>query len=467
MVTPNWANRTLWTGDNLDIMRGMHSESVDLIYLDPPFNSNKNYAAPIGSEAAGAAFKDTWNLDDVDEAWHGEIADRDPTLYAIIDAAGYAHGKGMKSYLIMMAVRLMEMQRVLKDTGSIYLHCDPTASHYLKTLMDAVFGAGNFRNEVVWKRSHSHNSARRYGPIHDVILFYAKSDRYEWFSVRQPYAPDYVNRFFKFDDNDGRGRYWTGDITGSGTRNGETGKDWRGFDPTAKQRHWMVPPDKLDELDADNRVFWPRTKGAWPKLKRYLAEAKGIPLQDVIDDIYGLSTMGAPRGERVGYPTQKPLALLTRFIQASTDEGDIVLDPFCGCATACVAAEKLGRQWVGIDLSAKAANLVKLRLRKEMGLFYDVHHRLDIPRRLDQGKVPDYRTHKHTLYGVQEGLCAGCRVIFPFRNMTVDHVVPQSKGGTDHMTNLQLLCAACNSMKGTRSQEEFVAVLVREGLRQQ
>ena len=171
MAIPNWANRTLWTGDNLDIMRGMNSESVDLIYLDPPFNSNRDYAAPIGSEAAGAAFKDTWTLNDVDEAWHGEIADRDPTLYAIIDAAAHAHGKGMKSYLIMMAVRLMEMRRILKDTGSIYLHCDSTASHYLKTLMDAVFGAGRFRNEVVWQRNSSHNDATAFGRVGDRLLF--------------------------------------------------------------------------------------------------------------------------------------------------------------------------------------------------------------------------------------------------------------------------------------------------------
>ncbi|MDE0034311.1 MAG: DNA methyltransferase [Deltaproteobacteria bacterium] len=170
--------------------------------------------------------------------------------------------------------------------------------------------------------------------------------------------------------------------------------------------------------------------------------------------------------ERVGYPTQKPLALLERIITASSDNGQVVLDPFCGCATACIAAEKLGRQWIGIDLSPLAADLVKLRLRKEMGLFYDVRHRLDIPARTDQGKVPNYRTHKHTLYGVQEGLCAGCRIMFPFRNMTVDHVVPQIKGGTDHRNNLQLLCGACNSRKGTKSQEEFIAGLIRDGLRQ-
>ena len=206
------------------------------------------------------------------------------------------------------------------------------------------------------------------------------------------------------------------------------------------------------------------TSKGTPELKRYLAASGGQVPPDIWTDIPPVNSQAK---ERVGYPTQKPLALLERIINASSDKGQVILDPFAGCATACVAAEKLGRQWVGIDLSSKAADLVKLRLRKEMGLFYDVRHRLDIPHRLDQGKVPDYRTHKHTLYGIQEGTCAGCRVMFPFRNMTVDHVVAQSKGGTDHMTNLQLLCGACNSMKGTRSQEEFVAVLVKEGLRQQ
>ncbi len=173
MGKPNWVNRTVWTGDNLDIMRGMNDECVDLIYLDPPFNSNRNYQAPIGSEAAGAAFKDTWTLSDVDEAWDGEIADREPALYAIIDAAGVAHGKGMKAYLIMMGVRLLEMRRILKPTGSIYLHCDPTASHYLKMLMDAVIGVGRFRNEIVWSYKKWTNSARCFQRNHDTLLFYS------------------------------------------------------------------------------------------------------------------------------------------------------------------------------------------------------------------------------------------------------------------------------------------------------
>ena len=184
MTEANFKNRTLWTGDNLDIMRGLNSESVDLIYLDPPFNSNRDYSSPIGSEAAGAAFKDTWTLNDVDLAWHGLIAEENPGLYGIIDAAGVAHGKGMKSYLIMMAVRLLEMKRILKPTGSIYLHCDPTASHYLKLTMDSVFGAEQFRTEITWKRTSAHSDARQgrqqHGRVHDLILFYTKSGRWTW-----------------------------------------------------------------------------------------------------------------------------------------------------------------------------------------------------------------------------------------------------------------------------------------------
>ena len=212
MGTLNWSNRTLWTGDNLDITRGMNSESVDLIYLDPPFNSNKSYSAPIGSEAAGAAFKDTWTLSDVDEAWHGEVADRDPALYAIVDASGLSHSKGMKSYLIMMAVRLLEMRRVLKSTGSIYLHCDPTASHYLKTLMDAIFRHENFRNEIIWKRTAAHSDARGLGAVHDVILRYTRSNQFTWNRQFQPHSPDYVGSHYRHRDERGR-RYRTDNVT--------------------------------------------------------------------------------------------------------------------------------------------------------------------------------------------------------------------------------------------------------------
>ena len=474
-ASANFENRTVWTGDNLDVLRGVNSECVDLIYLDPPFNSNRDYSAPIGSEAAGAAFKDTWTLDDVDEAWHGEIADRDPALYSVIGAAELAHGSGMKSYLIMMAVRLLEMHRVLKPTGSIYLHCDPTASHYLKVMMDGVFGATNFRSEVAWKRTFAHGGAKRWGPVHDVILFYTASDSYTWNRVCQPYDPVYVEKHYRGEDD--RGRYQLVSLTGPGVRERDSGKPWRGVDPTKSGRHWAVPSgafsavadgrdtsemstqDKLDLLDDFGLIYWP-PKGGVPRQKRYLDESPGTAIQDVVTDI------GPEDGkERTGYPTQKPRKLLDRIIRASSDPGDMILDPFCGCATTLVAAETLGREWAGIDLSPLAVKLVDQRLRDQHGAFGQIIARTDIPKRTDFGKLPNYRTHRHTLYGRQEGHCNGCLVHFPFRNLTVDHIVPQSKGGSDHLENLQLLCGACNSKKGAGSQAELVATLIREGVR--
>jgi len=459
-MPPNWQNRTMWTGDNLDIMRGMNSESVDLIYLDPPFNSNRTYSAPIGSEAAGAAFKDTWTLSDVDEAWHGEIADREPSVYAAIDAAGITHGKGMKSYLIMMAVRLLEMRRVLKDTGSIYLHCDQTASHYLKMLMDAVFGRQQFRNEITWQRTESHNTADRYGNVADILLYYTKSDKSTWNTQHQPYGAAQMSRF-RHVDADGR-RYRLDDLTAP-RPDSDSGKfEWRGTTP-GPTRGWGYRREQLEAWWAEGRIRvkrdgTPRMDG----LKNYLDEAEGKPLQNIWTDIARVSNTSS---ERVGYPTQKPLALLDRIIKASSDEGDMILDPFCGCATACVAANRIGRQWVGIDLSPLAGQLVERRMKREGALMFKAVRRDDIPHRTDIVSLPNYRTHKHTLFGRQEGICAGCRHNFPFRNFTVDHVVPRAKGGTDHIDNLQLLCNACNSMKGMGTQEELIARLRAEGIR--
>ena len=475
---PNWANRTIFTGDNLEIMRGMNSESVDLIYLDPPFNSNRDYEAPIGSDAAGAAFKDAWTLSDVDLAWHGEIADRQPAVYAIIDAAGIAHGAGMKSYLTMMAVRLIEMERLLKPTGSIWLHCDPTAAHYLKMLMDAVLGAPQYRNEVTWRRTNAHPlSIRRFEQITDTLLYYAASVEFTFHGARTPMSEEQVKALYS--QHDERGRFASTDLSGGKQGGGEAYLPFNGVLPP-KGRAWappdlpklptwaqpilggdysdLSPLDKCHALDAAGLIHW--TKNGRPRLKRYLEGQATQLVPSLWADI-----TPAPKSERTGYPTQKPLALLDRIIEATSNAGDVVLDPFCGCATTCVSADRLQRQWVGIDLSEVAARLVLQRIRDDQGpLFDDVTHRTDLPQRTDLGALPSYRTHKHTLYGRQEGHCAGCRVLFPFRNFTVDHVVPKSKGGSDHLDNLQLLCGSCNSTKGTGTHAELIARLHQQGV---
>ena len=462
MTIPNFVDKTIWTGDNLDILRGMNSETIDLIYLDPPFNSNRNYAAPVGSKAAGAAFKDTWELSDLDVAWMGLIADEQPAIANLLNTTSLTHGKGMQSYLTMMAVRLLEMKRVLKDTGSIYLHCDPTASHYLKLLMDAIFGVGNFRNEISWKRRHGFSSAVhqsvRFGVCTDILLFYAKTNA----SAFSPqYNKDtseyqvYVNKYFTHVDEDGR-RYQATSLTNPAYRPNLV-YQYKGYLPP--QNGWMITKEKMEQWDKEGRIHFPKNKAGRLRRKSFSDELQGMPVQNLWDDI---EQIGAHAKERTGYPTQKPLALLERIISASSNLGDVVLDPFCGCATACVAADKLGRRWVGIDISLKAVELVNMRLKQAMGGLF--HHgyvtaRTDTPQRTDIDAPKNYRQNKHVIFGQQEGLCNGCKVMFPFRNFTVDHIVPQSRGGTDHLDNLQLLCGACNSLKGDKSQEYLMARL--------
>ena len=401
MSGPNWANRTIWTGDNLDIMQGMNSASVDLIYLDPPFNSKHNYAAPIGSKAAGAAFKDTWGLDDVNLAWHGEIKHEHPGLYALLDATRQIHDDSMMSYLIYMAIRLIEMRRLLKDTGSIYLHCDPTASHYLKLLMDAIFGRKAFRNEVIWSYQRWTGATRYFQRMHDTILAFAGSDHTTFNTLYEPHSKKGQIR------HKGRGRHTSG----------------------------------REQIYIDDHG----TKA--------------------MRDVWEVSYLNANAKERVGYPTQKPLALLSRIIKASSNEDDVVLDPFCGCATACIVAEIDRRKWVGIDISEKAADLVKDRMDSEIGKVLSGAHRTDIPKRTDLGKVIQYNhaRNKRLLYGEQGGYCNGCETHFELRNFDVDHIIPRAKGGTDHISNLQLLCGHCNSVKGDRPQEYLLACLTDKG----
>jgi site-specific DNA-methyltransferase (adenine-specific) len=368
---------TLYFGDNLDVLK-MHvaDESIDLIYLDPPFNSNADYSLIYKSPAGGGvdaqvrAFKDMWRWEeDAAPLAIEEIRHRDVHLFRIMQALQASLGEGdMMAYLAMMAVRVIELHRVLKPTGSLYLHCDPTASHYLKIILDAVFGGENFLNELIWKRSSAH-TAKRFAPVHDTILFYAKSSRYVWNPVRQPIPQETVDAWYNNIEAKTNRRYNRADLTAAGVRTGASGASWRGIDVTAKGRHWAIPgflkleakdtQSALDELDAVGRLHWPKSSGGMPMLKRYLDESPGVPALDVITDIPPLNNVTK---ERLGYPTQKPLALMERLILASSKEGDLVLDPFCGCGTTIHGAEKNGRQWIGIDVAYAAIQVIEDRL---------------------------------------------------------------------------------------------------------
>ena len=470
MTERNFANRTVWTGDCLYVLRGMNSETVDLIYLDPPFNSNANYAAPIGSQAAGAAFKDTWTLSDVDAEWVNLIEAKHPALHRVLLAA---MTNSDKAYLVYMAARLLEMRRILKPTGSIYLHCDPTMSHYLKLVMDAIFGRANFQGHVTWRRTFAHND-RMFGATSDHLLWYSKTAdcvrNIE--AARVAFSDDEVVK--RYPHVDERGRYIRDNLMGPKTSGGESGQAWKGCDPTLYGRCWSAPRTgryaryihdhllpgylsiegvhkRLDALDDAGLIHW--TSGGVPLLKRYAVPGQGLVPGDTWVDIPPLSRKTT---ERVGYPTQKPLALLERIIRASSNEGDLVLDPFAGCATACVAADTLGRRWAGIDISPKAVELVNMRLQGTMGsLFHNryVTDRTDLPLRTDLGALPPYRSHARTLYGLHEGNCGGCGQHFEARHLEVDHIISRAKGGTDHIDNLQLLCGSCNRIKGDRGME--------------
>ena len=370
---------TLYYGDNLDVMREfIPDESVDLVYLDPPFNSARDYnvlfkqAKRDENQAQITAFTDTWQWS---KKHYQEFFDdsENARLYDLMSALHKILGQNeMVAYLVMMAPRLLELHRVLKPTGSLYLHCDPTASHYLKMLLDAVFGPTRFRNEITWKRTSAHSDRSQgevvhMGRIHDVLLFYTKTDVATRNDVYLPYTESYVDAFYRHTDCDGR-RYRLGDLTGpGGASKGNPQYEFLGV-----TRYWRFSQERMQQLYAEGRIVQSKP-GTVPAYKRYLDEMPGIPIQDIWDDI---PPIGAQAAERTGYATQKPLALLERIINASSNPGDVVLDPFCGCGTAVVAAEKLGRHWIGIDITYIALDLMISRLTGDFelkrGVDYDV-----------------------------------------------------------------------------------------------
>ncbi len=360
--------KRLYYGDNLEVLRKyIASESVDLVYLDPPFNSNQDYSVIFkntkgkSSEAQIKAFKDTWHwgatseqalLRDIPEHCSAKVIE---TTTAIVDLVGK---NDLSAYLVMMIPRLAELRRVLKPTGSLFLHCDTTASHYLKIMLDAVFGLPNFRNEISWKRTSAHSDGAQgrkgMGRVRDIILFYSKTDNFTWNPIYKPYDEKYIKDFYKFVEPESGRSYRLDNLTGpGGANNGNPSYEVMGV-----TRYWRYSQEKMQKLIEEGRIVQ-TNPGAVPAYKRYLDEMPGVPLQDDWHDINPISSQAK---ERLGYPTQKPLALLERIVQLASKPGDVVLDPFCGCGTAVHAAQKLERSWIGIDITSLAISLIKYRL---------------------------------------------------------------------------------------------------------
>ncbi|MDE0243367.1 MAG: DNA methyltransferase [Candidatus Kaiserbacteria bacterium] len=411
MPATNFKHGTIWTRDNLHIMRGMNSECIDLIYLDPPFKSDVKYRGlPTdfgGDGVVKAEFNDMWKMRPRDEGWLKTLKEDDRCLYEVIEASGYSFGDDMKSYLIYMTARLFEMERILKQTGSIYLHCDHHASHYLKIVMDCIFGKENFRNEIIWHYPSMSTASKWFPRKNDLILFYSKSKEYKFNDdderVRDPYAETTINRSkyggAGFTRKDGKPDYLKGNTKLADTV-------------------WKIPHVKS-------------------------------------------------KNETTKYPTQKPLKLLRRLIVASSDRGDIVLDPFCGCATALIAAEQTDRQWVGIDLSPVARFLVRNRMRRETNLLdtYNPISRTDPPTRtdIDKNQKETRSEMRQRLYVEQDKMCNGCFWPIQLHILNDDHITPQSHGGQDVPENIQLLCGTCNSIKGDKDMAYLHARLKELG----
>ena len=484
MARPNWKNRTLLHGDNLEFLRSMNSESVNLIATDPPFNKGRDFHATPDSMANGASFQDRWSWDvDVHESWVDKLQDDFPKVMNVINGSRESYGDDMGAFLCFMGVRIIEMHRILRETGSMYLHCDPTASHYLKELMDSIFGRDNFRNEIVWKRSMgpkgSNHMPKKFGAMHDVILFYCKD--YSAWEFTNPWKPLLQEEIeSKFPNVDEMGRRWKDDsahIWGIpfDAKRPNLCYEWRGF-TNPDNKCWRFMKSRLEE-EYQKGNFVIIMKNGKRKLQRrmYADTYRGERMDDFWDDI--LIPLGR---EKVGYPTQKPLALYERIIGASSSEGDIVLDPFCGCATTCVAAEKLDRQWVGIDIWDKAHKVVIDRLRTEGFLAGpkelrrqdllitrgEITYTKKPLKRTDGGseavpfletKMKQYDDRERDPHSNQKkkcilleqngSCCQGCGIELHERYLELDHKEPRSAGGSNLLRNRILLCGPCNKLK--------------------
>src|SRR5665647_534822 len=397
MIDPDDAAGTIYCGDCKHVLGEIPDESIDLIYLDPPFFSHKEY------ENFWLKDKAT-KLKFTDKDWEALRHSIDPVIikeYEEIENRWRSGHRGIYVFIAYMRERVEQCWRVLKPTGGIYLHCDWHAGHYLKVMLDEVFGYNNFRNEIIWRTTSNNKSVNRYGTLHQNILFYVKSDDAYFYPQYGPYTKDYVEKFFRQEDE--RGLYSADNLTGAGVRRGESGKMWKGCDPTEVGRHWQPPSylydkyleltgtdlaqypflERLDKLDDVGLIHWGKTENV-PRYKRYIVDGKGAQYQDIwafqpgtSGCVYGNNEIGIDQDvrwlstgdkERLGYPTQKPEGLLARIIKSSSKEGDIVLDPFCGCGTTLVVAERLNRRWIGIDVSRTACDVVRHRLKQPISI---------------------------------------------------------------------------------------------------
>ncbi len=473
MAERNFANRTLFHGDNLGFLRGMNSGTVQLIATDPPFKKSRDFHATPDSLAHGASFQDRWSWqDDIHDDWLIAIMRDEPEVWHVITAAKHVYGDDMAAFLCWLGVRLLEMHRVLTDDGSLYLHMDDTAAAWGKCLMDAIFGSANFRNSVIWKRTRrgfkgSQFKAKRYNSNTDTILFYGKTGQafFDQTRVAVPYEDGYLEKAFRFNDDTGPYYLDLAYNRPSASPRPNLCYEYLGFTPPHPSG-WKVGKKRMQELDATGELVI--TDG---ELYRKIRPKAGRIRNTLWDDIN--ETKG---NEDTGYPTQKPLRLYERIIRASSNPGDMVLDPFCGCATTSVAAERLGRQWVGMDIWDGAYRMVLDRLasigfdtgdESHLPSGRSIHYVQQPPTRTDGGepatltlrsptgkalRSPPPRSQHRKLLTDVGAFCQGCGADYQFdpRVLEVDHINPRSQGGTDAYENLTLLCPPCNKEKRDR-----------------
>ena len=513
----NFPDNVLYEMDNLDVLRGMNSETVDLIATDPPFNTKRNRAGSAGFYVDNWKWGDTgklpdqWAWNEVHPIWLDQIRDDNRALFEVIEATGHCHGQNIAAFLCFLSVRLLEMHRVLKPTGSLYLHCDHTANAYIRMALDAIFGAKNFRSEIAWKRSSAHNDTKQgshqHGRIHDNLLFYTKSNKWTWNPIYTQYDQDYVDNFYRHADLITGRKYRTGDLTAA-KPGGDTSYEWRIKRPVNggwesdltdeyedpkhgweyqgvrpyQNRYWAYSRENMTDMSLKGRLVYAST--GQPNYKRYLDEMPGVQLQDLWTDIKAIQSKAT---ERTGSPDQKPLALYERIVLASSNPEDLILDPFAGCATTIMAAQNNGRRWVGIDrrpdarhhvvcriLGIKAEDAQKLAKSPTYGDWIiarlaelETNYKTIAPIRTDTGEnaapflPPVYTinersalTHKEMkeflikTFGLQ---CWGCNFkIDDERYFQLDHVEPKADGGSNHLDNRALLCQPCNQVKSNR-----------------